>query len=345
VESHDFIALYNSDSMSGILDGKTRVLDTVITLEGRRQIAQGKLRIAHVSFTDGTAFYAGDVASGSADATSRLYLEAADLPQDQIVFESDDSGKLVPFRSSVGSAQVRAGQLIEYDIVSGTTGVIEQMRLLSGSAAYDESGVILDSSISSFQRQLLIGTHDLLFEDDGFGVGPDAVNFTITDAGPIRKITAQGAHVDQLESLFQDPRLSQLPNFKYLPPINAVPRGLSVDKSDPKQTAHRALGNYAPWSRVASLTYSALKKELDAISKAGGRRTITFDPTTRTNRVIGQFFVRAPTGIHKLDIIDFGVHHTGNASSPTAHVFFAGRVLTDSLGTDTFVHLFTMVFD
>ena len=341
---HDLVAPYNSDCMSGILDSKTRVLDTIVTLEGRRQIAQGKLRIAHVSFTDGAAFYAADVASGSADATSRVYLEAADLPQDQIVFESDDSGRLVPFRSAA-STQIRAGQLITYAPTIGSSGTIEQMQLLSGTNAHDGAGVILDSSISSFQRQLLISTHDPLFEDDGFGVGPSTVSFAITDNGPIKKIAAQGAHVDQLESLFQDPRLSQLPNFKYLPPINSIPPGSDIDKKDPKQTASRALGDYAPWSRVSSLTYQALKGELTAIAKAGGCRVITFDPTPRINRLVSQFFERTPVGIRKLDVIDFGIHHTDDGNFPTAHVFFAGRLMTDSVGTNTFVHLFTLVFD
>lgn len=330
--------------MSGILDSKSRVLDTIVTLEGRRQIAQGKLRIEYVSFTDSATFYAADVVSGSADATGRVYLEAADLPHDQIVFESDDSGRLVPFRSA-GSMQVRAGQLITYDVVSDASGSAEQMHLLSGSDATNAAGELLDSSISSFQRQLLLGTRDPLFEDDGFGVGPSAVTFTITDKGPITRPDAQTAHVDQLESLFQDIRLCNLPNFRYLPPINALPPGSDLDRTDPRQTAQKMLGNYKPWGRVARLSYQTLSVELDKIARAGGRQVITFDPSTRINRVIGQMFERMPTGLRKLDVIDFGTFRTGSPTTPTAHVFFAGRLLTDSVGTDTFVHLFTLVFE
>ena len=39
--------------MSGILDNKSRVLDTVITTEGRRQLAEGGVDIQYVTFTDG----------------------------------------------------------------------------------------------------------------------------------------------------------------------------------------------------------------------------------------------------------------------------------------------------
>jgi len=41
----------------GILDKKTRFIDLVITQEGKRQIAAGKLRAELASLSDGTAFY------------------------------------------------------------------------------------------------------------------------------------------------------------------------------------------------------------------------------------------------------------------------------------------------
>ena len=327
--------------MSGILDSKTRVFDTIVTLEGRRQIAQGKLRISHVSFTDGAAFYAADLASGSADAAQRIYLESCELPQDQIVFESDDSGRLAPFRAAAGGLQVRAGQLIKYDVVqSGTGSVVESMQLLSSSESLDGSNVLLDSSITSFQKQLLLGTRDALFEDDGFAASPQKLSFVISEKGPIARADAETAQLEHLESLFQDVRLSGLPNFKYLPPVNKRRSNSSNDS----QTENE-LGNYRPASRVEKLTYPELAGELELIARSGGRQTITFDPTTRANRLIGQMFERLPSGLRKLDVIDFGTHSTGNKSTPTAHVFFAGRLLKDSLGTDVFVHIFTLVFE
>lgn len=327
--------------MSGIIDSKSRVLDTIVTLEGRRQIAQGKLRIAHVSFTDGAAFYAADIASGSADASQRVYLEAADLPHDQIVFESDDSGRLTPFRSANG-LQVRAGQLIKYEIDSDSSGAFELVQLLSSSESIAGSSTLLDSSISSFQNQLLLGNRDPLFEDDGFGAGPSQLTFMLNDAGPIVRADAQTARLENLDSLFQDVRLSGLPNFRFLPPVNARPAG---SDDDSQRTSSQLLGNYRPAGRASSLTYPELERELRVIARAGGRQTITFDPTTKLNRLVGQAFERLPAGLRKLDIIDFGTFRTGDASAPTAHAFFAGRLLKDSRGTDVFVHLFTFVFE
>ena len=86
--------------MAGILDSKQRIMDVIITEEGRRQVATGELRIEFASFTDAHTFYeasgsAGDIAS---DASHRLFLEAFNRPQDQIVLETDDVGQLIPFK-------------------------------------------------------------------------------------------------------------------------------------------------------------------------------------------------------------------------------------------------------
>ena len=43
--------------MAGILDKKTRFIDYVITQEGKRQLASGKLRAEYASVTDMHTFY------------------------------------------------------------------------------------------------------------------------------------------------------------------------------------------------------------------------------------------------------------------------------------------------
>ena len=74
--------------MSGILDSKTRVLDSLITLEGRKQLMNGGMNIKYVSFTDGSVVYKEDLfnSGSSDDATQRIQFEASNLPQDQISF-------------------------------------------------------------------------------------------------------------------------------------------------------------------------------------------------------------------------------------------------------------------
>jgi len=85
--------------MSGILDSKSRIIDAILTSEGRRQMAEGTFEVSYVTFTDSGVSYVPDLMDGHQDPTGRIYFEACNLPQDQITFEANDEGKLVPFRS------------------------------------------------------------------------------------------------------------------------------------------------------------------------------------------------------------------------------------------------------
>ena len=83
--------------MAGILDNKSRVLDIVVTREGKRQIAAGKLIPRFISFSDGRSFYEADHQSGSTDASERPYFQAESRKSDIITFENDDSGQLIRY--------------------------------------------------------------------------------------------------------------------------------------------------------------------------------------------------------------------------------------------------------
>jgi hypothetical protein len=69
----------------------------------------------------------------------------------------------------------------------------------------------------------------------------------------------------------------------------------------------------------------------------GYSTNVTFEPTSRNNRLIGQFFEVTNDTMTKLDVINYGIYSN-------KHYFFAGKQMQDNNGTDTFVHLFTLVF-
>jgi len=335
--------------MSGFLDNKSRVLDVVMTQEGRRQIAVGDLRVEYVSFTDAGTYYADDIHSGSRDATRRLFLEQASLPQDQITFEADDSGMLQPFKNE-GGIQIKDGQLITYSFnaTTGSTieGSSESLTFLKGTEFASTATTLLDSMLGNFQKLQIISSRDPIFGDDGFGAGPKDINFTIHDERPIPDKGAWVGHVDHAESLFSDPRLNRVRNFYYLPPINKI-EDETIDKTDHRLTSDHHLGHYPPWGRshIFALSYDQIKYELDYYADLGYCKTINFDPTSRDNRLVLQMFEQGFNRLRKLDVIDYGQHATGDPMAPTAHVFFVGRILEDDNGTHTFIHLFTLVFE
>ena len=80
--------------MAGILDSKTRFIDLIITQEGKRQIASGKLRAEYASLSDSQVFYDKNEIGNVSD---RIYFQAMDSPNNVIVLEKDDSGKLIEF--------------------------------------------------------------------------------------------------------------------------------------------------------------------------------------------------------------------------------------------------------
>jgi hypothetical protein len=336
--------------MSGILDSKSRVIDTVITTEGRRQLAMGGIDIQYVSFTDGATFYKADVASGSQDATQRIYLEACQLPQDDIVFRADDDGNLHPFRNTDG-VPIAAGRILNYSFTPLTSTIIEGhggqvVTALQGDEFVEKAETVLASAAQNFRNMYLIATEDKIFEDKDFAAGPDQVTCTITGDRPISDPNKYTTHVSSLDSIFSDPRFSTHPNFKYLPPINKT-NDKSLDKSDYRATRPYHMACFTPWGRthLFGLTYNQVMSELQYYKSLGYEQVIHFDPTSRDNHLVGQFFERSFNTLRKLDVIDCGIFQTGNRNAPVAHIFFVGKVIVDDKGTDTFLHLFTLVFE
>ena len=312
--------------MSGILDKKTRILDTIVTSEGRRQIASGDLRIQFVSFTDDQTFYAKDVVSGSDDASTRIYFEAAGMPQDQITFESDDSGFMKAFKGA--SMEMRGGK-----ILSGAKAAKPGKNPDYLKSVTDEKGFfkladnLLASTLNNFDQQNFIGTIDSFLDHNDFELSHNEVVFKLTDDFPIASDQIQRIAIDDVESLFQDKRLSHVNQFAYLPPVISNGGG--------------KLGNYPSLSQNSILNLSQLDQEI--AGRAG--ETVRFIRSSRDNNIICQFFEVQKTSMVKLDVIDFGEFTTGDVRRPNKHYFFVGKVFPDGKGLYTFVNLFVLVFD
>lgn len=307
----------------GLLEKKSRILDTIVTDQGRRQMFTGQFRIRFVAFSDGATFYRADEVSGSADAQSRVFLEAASLPQDQVTFEADDSGKLAPFRSANGLG-VLGGKVL--------TGSGDSfLTFVTGSEFASAASNLLSSSLDAFCKLNIIGSSDFFLDEPDFRLSRDTVNFEISKESPLPSSGICNANVNDIESFFQDKRLSHIPNFKFMPPIN---------KKTFLQPEGSSLGTYVPLSQKEILTF----EELEAQLKGKPVQTIEFLDTSRANNVMAQFFEVMPNEVKKLDIIDFGSFPSKDPSVPDRRVFFAGKVFTDTRGSNTFVNLFTLVY-
>ena len=131
--------------MAGILDPKERIMDTIITEEGRRQMSAGNLRIHFASFTDGHTFYDSDDGESASDATNRPFFEATSLPSDRIILEADEFGNMETFKSE------------NFNLFKG------RVYLSGSSTAYSGSVKLLANELTTFttknfQQQNIVGT-------------------------------------------------------------------------------------------------------------------------------------------------------------------------------------------
>lgn len=314
--------------MAGILDAKTRIFDTIITEEGRKQASTGKMRIEYVSFSDASAIYALDtLVSGGLDFTSRITFEAGNLPQDQITLEADDSGRLLTnFITSGTQYTVAAGQILSgsnYEIVSSS----QFASLFTG---------LLNSSLQNFRKLSILQTPNPAYDNfNEFILEGNSYQYSITPTLPIPAGKMREINLDNIESLFFDKRLSHLPNFQFLPPINKPLYGDNL--SEP-------IGIYNKLNQASIQSYSDIAPELEDLARNGYKRTIDFLETSEQNNLFCQFFETSNEQITKLDVIDFG-QFPSTETEPARHVFFVGKVFTDGYNITTFVNMFVLVFE
>lgn len=319
----------------GILDQKTRIFDTILTVQGREQLAQGKFRGEYYSFSDSGAVYLEDtVVSGSGlGLTDRLVLEAGSVPQDQVTFEADDSGNLI-----AGKAldQVYSGSLFRYVAAKGGTITGDGTKLTATDFA-SVSSRLLESSFQNWRNLQILGSPDRIDERfDEFQVSNPSLTFQVLRDRPIPESGVQVIGVDEVESLWQDKRLSHIPNFLYLPPVNRPRLGYET---------RAPLGDWVNTQQQRIQGWEDLQEELEVLEATGYKQEVRFTETSRENNLFSQWFELESGAVVKLDVIDFGEFFvSGDMEHPTRHVFFVGKVYTDSLGTSTFVNLFTMVW-
>lgn len=304
--------------MAGILDSKSRIMDVVITDQGRRQLASGEMRIEYATFTDQGSFYSGDEDGVIDDPAERIYFEAAsDLPSDLITFETDDSGFLLPYRADnfgAGGANL---------VISGS--------LVGTGRNPVRASAISTAILQSWENLQVIGTDDPLDDDQGFQLSRSSITFSIRDEFPFGQGDVKQARIDDIESLNHDFRLSNLQNFSYLPPINA--RGV---------LAGQPIGNFQNDNEGLDTNRQAFESRIAGLEMA----EIEFIRTSIQNNFVMQAFeLSDDSSIVKLDVIDYGERNATNDPGRVVRTLFVGKILQDRYGNPTFVNIFTMEID
>jgi hypothetical protein len=317
--------------MAGILNNKERMLDFIMTEEGKRQASSGQMKIEYAAFTDMHTFYtptgSTEYPGVSENASSRLYFEASNRYQDVIVPELEAGNSLRPFKT----------EDFQFDgkiVASGTfrLGFQKRYTILTGSKITDISDRSLSGITRNFNDLRILGTVDPFSSTTGFKTSTQSGSFYYWDDMPMGQSTNGHVSLEAAESLFADSRFSHFANFSYLPPVN---------KPTPGSKEGKPLGMYPKLNEKKSVAFKDIEEKLKSSQKV----TIDFNDTSRENNLIGQFFEFSSVGIEKLSIIDFGSFDDDDPFSPGKHVYFIGKILRDANGSETFLNIFTVVFD
>lgn len=326
--------------MAGILDPKTRVMDFILTDEGRRQVRDGDLRISFASFSDLGTFYSEEDSGVASDASSRIYFEASSRYQDRIVVESR-LGTVSEFSSSGPSGSYDLfGEQIATSPETPTTA--NEQIVLTGSQVSEDSDALLESITQNFLDNQLISKKDIFTYKQGFEISDSNLEFRATSAKPIdiwlytaADSSFRAPTISSYDSIPFDRRFAHFPNFKFLPPIN------KKDGAGP--LSGQKTGLYPNLNQPEILTYEKLKEELSDLEV----KEVRFDPTSRENNIFIQpFEFNSVDGtVKKLTIIDYGLFPSNTGTSAGVHVYFIGKLLRSSDGSLKFFNIFTLELD
>ena len=347
--------------MAGILDKKTRFIDLIVTQEGKRQIASGKLRAEYASITDMHAFYKKGYTYS--DVTDRIYFEAMERPEHSLVMEKDDSGKLFTFDHSptgsiVGNAIFEKETQVQTDL--------HTLKIATGSQFASLSEGIEKSFLRHFQKNYFISSIDDIGDKD-FTLSNDNLTFTITNTIPFEDgPNPEVINVNNAEPFMLDSKLAHLPNFQFLPPINTdgTSYGIYTDIRNTNKESWENILDTLGRKAFYELDID-IKDEIDSKENTKGDisfskifrnqplrtikefKTITFEKTSKDNNLIIQMFQKNKNLLQKLDIIDGGLFIDDNDPNDyfEKQVYYVGKIYLDDYNTPTFINLFTLVFD
>jgi len=352
--------------MAGILDKKKRFIDLVVTQEGKRQIAAGKLKVEYASATDMHAYY--DRSEKYEDVTKNIYFEVMERPENAIVLETDDSGRLLQFDISP-TESITGDQIFKKENVTATS--INQLKIATGSQFASLTNNLTNNFIDNFKKNYFISSKDPTNPKNEFIISSNKVKFNIKNTIPFATgPKEQIVNVNDAEPFILDKKLSHLPNFAFLPPVNedGTSYGEYEDYRSTTSTTWtniiEELGNKAFADQLAhgsliGSDFEARSKVLqgligDSDYQENGDITIKkdykifdFNKTSENNNLLIQIYETNKNKIKKLDIVDGGtfIVQDDKNNNIEKKVFYAGKIYFDDYNTPTFINLFTLILE
>ncbi len=312
--------------MAGILDTKRRIMDALITVDGRRQMANNTIDISFATFSDEGVFYDSEDGVSARDISNLPILEVMSLPKDIIIPEIDDDGafslSLSDGNKIVNGRKVVSGALDTISVdENGVRTVVKVEPVLTGTLnAFSGTLDCMNTAREHFRQLKMLKTDDGLLESE-FKTDVNRFNLTTEE---------KEIGLSAVRPLMFDDSINHIINTKYLPPEVTTDENKLIPLGDfPKFTKE-------PYNNYNSLYENEL---IDSISS----KEINFVERGKSNNLLGQVFEIGNNGTTKLAIIDYGEFLDENMNRK--RVFYLGKPVRDLNGTAKFCKLFTLVFE
>ena len=292
--------------MAGILDSRSRIVDFILTGEGKKDLAAGKFNISFATFTDSGTYYISGSSGVRTPMPSSFTFEAHASAGDVITLEKDFKGILIPPTVTEGATTtfISSGSADErfqsFDKTVLRTGeILDAMSLVRSDLTFEN----FDSSIVQNRENLAVSRRDYAYGSE---------NVPLSD----------------VPYVFLDSRFKNFNSFKYLPPVVerasgeadvfsffGIPQLFSYTTFDPQKVSSVPSFDFFLEDGSAVMSVAAQIFEYDESAEASSEW-------------------------NKLDIVYHGSTTLGDGSN--AHVFFAGkRIIRDQ--SFSFVNLFTLL--
>ena len=292
--------------MAGILNDKQRIMDVLLTLNGRRQISDGTFKIEFASFSDHGVFYRAGDGGVADDAGSRIMFEAYSSPSDTVIPEINSEGA------------------ISMDIFSGNN--LANGKIVT-TDVYSSSADIIQNSIKSFDNLQIIGTQNNWSDQDFFSVSKNSITFQKPEDTPDKE-----KYLDAMSPVFTDDSLASLPAFRYLPPIY----------KDSQSELKLPMAAYRKMNVYPKLDFSMLINSLEAESI--GKDVIEFKSDDPYLNIVSQVFEINGESVGKLAIVDYGTY-VNEEGAEIGSVYHLGKIFRDSSNIPKFVKVLSIVFE
>jgi hypothetical protein len=355
--------------MAGILNKKKRFIDFVITSHGKRKLAQNSFIPEIASLTDRHIFYDNKETNiQSSNNYERIAIETLSAQStDVIVYEFDDSGKL--FLHDISGSSIVGNKIFSYD----ENNKEDIKKYIATGSMFASNNGLKNESIKRFKINKFIRTTDIHENANlDFKITPNNHTFVMSNSVPFPKgAITEAINIDNAEPLMFDDKLAHFKNFQYLTPKNKNGsevgsyedlRGLSrKNYQDIKNTLRITNINdnflnqnetvvnsvvLSPDESLKVLNRGPLKDITTKISKE--HVSINFSNTSYDNNVLLQIYEKNinKNELIKLDIVDAGeFNDETDKNRQKKHVYYVGKVFKDTEDNNTFVNLFTLIWD